>query len=249
MSSRQRPPRPPPPPQAELYVDDYNYGQALTADFHDRDSPPSSTHNSSADVYRAPVPRNAHAPQGSYSSQGRTTALATSTSAAGPFGDDMAAGGSSPPSVYGGGGDQYLRLQRDESQTSPSERDSFFAPPAMPWMRTENSQPPSRSQSPSLYGAPRTSSASPMPFYPQSVSRYSGASTYGPSRPKRQFVSHLVTGEIDKPWLKQKDRWLQAAWWVTVLLWFLGVVGTAILCFFTYPLHTELGHPSDWRDL
>ncbi|EJD54404.1 concanavalin A-like lectin/glucanase [Auricularia subglabra TFB-10046 SS5] len=101
-------------------------------------------------------------------------------------------------------------------------------------MRNENSQPPSRSQSPSLYGAPRTSSASPMPFYPQSISRYSGTSTYGASRPKRQFVSHLVTGEIDKPWLKRKDRWLQAAWWVTVLLWFLGVVGTAILCFFTY---------------
>ncbi|EJD44855.1 concanavalin A-like lectin/glucanase [Auricularia subglabra TFB-10046 SS5] len=73
-----------------------------------------------------------------------------------------------------------------------------------------------------------------MPYYPQSVSHFSHTSTYAAGKPKRQFVSHLLTGPVDKPWLAKKDRWLQASWWVTVVLWFAGVAAAAVLCFFAY---------------
>lgn len=255
-------PRPPRQRQPSFFLEDYNYNQAVGGE--EEHSPPGSSSggHSSADLYRGvappgsgPILRSGAAKQLPPPPGGRSTAVA------GPFGDEM--GAISARSSFSE--DTQLHLRNAPSAREPrieglpsnaaygqaqshpgyaaSERDSFFAPPAMPWMRGEGSvggpsAPSSRPESPSFFGGARTSSASPMPYYPQSSSfshaPYSTASTYAPGRPKKAFVSNLLTGPIDKPWLKRKDRWAQASWWITVILWFAGAAGAAVLCFFAY---------------
>ncbi|KZV92901.1 hypothetical protein EXIGLDRAFT_768521 [Exidia glandulosa HHB12029] len=129
------------------------------------------------------------------------------------------------------GADERLAYGRAHAHAHAGsvDHDSFFSPPAMPWMRNESSHghdtspAASRPESPSYFSAPRGSNASPMPFHPQS----SASSTH-------PFVSHLLVGPIDKPWLKRRDPWLRASWWITVGLWFAGFAGTGVLLVFTY---------------
>ncbi|KZV98607.1 concanavalin A-like lectin/glucanase [Exidia glandulosa HHB12029] len=144
------------------------------------------------------------------------------------------------------GADERQAYGGAHAHSGSVDQDSFFSPPAMPWMRNESSHghdtpPASRPESPSYFGAPRGSNASPMPFHPHSSASsmhapYGTESMYttAPSRPKRAFVSHLLVGPIDKPWLKRRDPWLRASWWITVGLWFAGFAGTGVLLVFTY---------------
>ncbi|KAH7096352.1 concanavalin A-like lectin/glucanase [Auriculariales sp. MPI-PUGE-AT-0066] len=87
-----------------------------------------------------------------------------------------------------------------------------------------------------------------MPYYPNSggsfyggasgpASTYLGVSGYGStmrSGPKRTFQSNLLVGPVDKPWKDAKDPWTRVAWWITVVLWFAGIAGAAVLSFFAY---------------
>lgn len=58
---------------------------------------------------------------------------------------------------------------------------------------------------------------------------------------KRAMRSTMLTGTIDKPWLSEKDTRMRLAYWVTYLIAFLGVVGGAVRCYFTWKTTLQLG--------
>lgn len=93
-----------------------------------------------------------------------------------------------------------------------------FAPPPAPWMRTES-------------------------WHDSQISVSSGArgGTLTP-RKRSALPSTLVKEPIEKPWLKKNDPWERVSWWMVVVLFFLGVAGSAVLCFFAYKDIPRLGN-------
>jgi hypothetical protein len=65
----------------------------------------------------------------------------------------------------------------------------------------------------------------------------------GAVTPKKRppHPSALLKGPIEKPWLTKKDPWATASWWITAGLFFLGVVGSAILIFVGVSTTPKLG--------
>jgi hypothetical protein len=110
------------------------------------------------------------------------------------------------------GGRTFGAAQRNSSLTS-------FAPPPAPWMRTES-------------------------WHESELSVSSGARNGGALTPRKRSAmpSTLIKGPVEKPWLNKKDPWERASWWITVLLFIVGILSAAVLCFFGYREIPHLGN-------
>ena len=110
------------------------------------------------------------------------------------------------------GGRTFGAAQRNSSLTS-------FAPPPAPWMRTES-------------------------WHDSETSDSTGVRNGGTLTPKKRSAmpSTLIKGPVEKPWLKKKDPWERASWWITVLLFIVGILAAAVLCFFGYREVPHLGN-------
>ncbi|KAG8848051.1 hypothetical protein FRB91_011226 [Serendipita sp. 411] len=118
------------------------------------------------------------------------------------------------------------RASTDEmgQRFGPAQRNSSllsFAPPPAPWMRTESWHESQASLSTGVRNG-----GSPGTLTP---------------RKRSALPSTLIKEPIEKPWLEKGDPWERASWWITVGLFIVGVLGSAVLCFFAYRDIPRLG--------
>lgn len=118
---------------------------------------------------------------------------------------------------------QTRRMSSDEmgrSTFGAAQRNSSmtsFAPPPAPWMRTE-----------SLHGS--------------DFSVSSGRNGTLTPRKRAAAPSTLIRGPVEKPWLAKKDPWERASWWITFILFIVGIGAAAVLCFFGFREVPKLGN-------
>ena len=112
----------------------------------------------------------------------------------------------------------FRPIPADSSLTVRSPSTSSFARPSAPWMRQE-----------SEVGSWSSAPATPPP-------------RLGTPRSKKPFTSNLLKGEIEKPWLNEKDKWATMSWWITFFMIVIGFGVSAVYCFFQYRSIPQLGN-------
>ena len=61
------------------------------------------------------------------------------------------------------------------------------------------------------------------------------ASRLSVAAPKsKRMRSSMLAGTVEKPWVGEKDVYGRLAWWITYLVAFLGVAGSAVRCYFAW---------------
>lgn len=125
-----------------------------------------------------------------------------------------------PPSSSQHGSNLHYRRSSDEAGIARSGQIhrvssvTSFAPPPAPWMRGSS-------------------------WHESEVS----VSDTGRALKRRSVgPSTLLKGPVEKPWLKKRDPWATASWWFTVGLFIVGVLASAVLCFFSYRDIPRLGN-------
>lgn len=90
------------------------------------------------------------------------------------------------------------------SRVSSQIRDSFMSPPAMMRRTTAFSE---------SNAASRLSVAAPK---------------------SKRMRSSMLVGEIEKPWVGEKDVHGRMAWWITYVVAFIGIAGSVLRCYFAW---------------
>ena len=68
----------------------------------------------------------------------------------------------------------------------------------------------------------------------------SRVSVAGPK--SKRLRSTMLTSTIEKPWIGQKDVYATVSYWLTLLVAFLGVAGSALLCYFSWKNVPRVGN-------
>ena len=68
-----------------------------------------------------------------------------------------------------------------------------------------------------------------------------GAVMPGPRAAKRHRTT-MLTGEVHKPWLTDKDFYGRLSYWITTLIGLLGIVGAVIRVYFAYVQVPRVGN-------
>ena len=81
----------------------------------------------------------------------------------------------------------------------------------------------------------RDSFMSPAPMQRRTATAIPSASRFSLAAPRsKRLKSTMLTGTIEKPWTTEKDTQGRLAYWITYLVAFLGVAGSALRCYFAW---------------
>lgn len=141
--------------------------------------------------------------------------------------------------------------------TPSSQRDNPFSPPASilnvsvdgpglhsrvqsrvsvaSSLRSDGAPAGSRPTLTSRTSTVRDSFMSPAPMPRRATANLPSASRFSLAAPRsKRLRSSMLTGEIEKPWLTEKDVYGRLAYWLTYAVALIGIVGSALRCYFAW---------------